>query len=106
MREIIEIEADEQEKCSMCQFRFSTLYRFEDEDEDHAVCGDCFLQYILEEDIQVADDGELIVSNIISELIEHALAELSTGELDELENTLHSINDQLPADSTPATTNA
>lgn len=106
MREIIEIETEGQEKCSMCQFRFSTLYRFEDEDEDLSVCGDCFLECILEEDVQVAGDSELIVNEIISELIEHALAELSTGELDELEDTLNSINDQLPGDSTPTTATA
>lgn len=96
MREIIEVDQDGENKCGMCQFRYSTLYRFEDEREEYAACAGCFLQYIDEEDIHVAGEDEIIISSIVAELVDHALAELSTADLDGLENTLHSIEEQIP----------
>lgn len=107
MREIIEVDPDGERKCPMCRFGFSTLYRFEDEDEGTAVCGDCFLESILEKDLNIADGDEIIIHEIVAELVDHALTELSVGELDELENTLRSIDDQLPqSNATPTSANA
>lgn len=96
MREIIEVDQDGENKCGMCNFRYSSLYRFEDEREEYAACAGCFLQYIDEEDIHVADEDELIIDTIVAELVDQALAELSAGELDELENTLQSVDKQIP----------
>jgi hypothetical protein len=100
MTELLEVDTDGQSKCPMCGFRFSTLYRLEDEKEEHAACGDCTLQYFLEKNIRIAREGEIAIDEDVLEQIKHALAELSAGELDELEDTLRSINNQLPEDAT------
>jgi hypothetical protein len=55
-------------------------------------------------DPNIADDDEVVTHKIVGDMVEHALAELSAGELDELEDTLRYINDQIPesnATSTP-----
>ena len=46
--EIIHEEVPD-EKCPMCNFRTHNTYRLESEDEDVAVCGDCFTTWLLEE---------------------------------------------------------
>lgn len=97
MRDIIGVDPEEAErKCPMCRFRVNSLYRFEDEIEDHAVCSDCFIQHALEDGIRVADEDELLIAAAVNELVNTALAELSAGELDSLEDTLRSIDDEIP----------
>lgn len=56
MPAIIEIDPDEDDpphgrKCTTCNFRAGTLYRFADEHEEIAQCGDCFVQFLLKDDI-------------------------------------------------------
>ncbi|QLH82318.1 hypothetical protein [Halosimplex pelagicum] len=104
MKEIIANEPDGPGKCPACRQEAGKLYRFEDEDEDTAACGSCFFETILEMDLDIADEHEVVVNKIVTELVDNALAELSSGELYQLEDTLHSINDQIPesnATSTP-----
>jgi len=96
MKEIITTKPDGPGKCPACRQETGKLYRFEDEDEDTAACGGCFFETILEMDLDIAEEDELVVDNIITELVDHALAELSAGELDGLEDTLRSIDDLVP----------
>lgn len=103
MKEIIETKPDSKGKCPACRRETGKLYRFENEDEDTAACDSCFFETILEMDLDIVDEDEIVVNKIVSELVDHALAELSTGKLDELENTLRSIDDQFPESNTTST---
>lgn len=103
MKEIIETEPDGRGKCPACRQETGKLYRFEDEDEDTAACGSCFFETILEIDLDIADEDEFVVDKIVAELVDHALAELSAGELDELESTLRSIENQIPESNAAST---
>lgn len=45
-------------KCTMCNYRASDRYRLADEPPDIAICGDCFVRWLVEEGhtIQRADN--------------------------------------------------
>lgn len=45
----------ENNKCSACNYRYSTLYRFDDEPTHLAVCGDCFTRFLIEDGYQIQE---------------------------------------------------
>lgn len=45
--ELVKQESDEQQKCSQCRFRYTTLWRFgEAESKDLAACSHCTLELL------------------------------------------------------------
>jgi hypothetical protein len=109
MREIVEIDTNHPKKCKMCRYRHSSLYRFSHDDEDVQICPSCLLEILVEEDVKITDENELVVPETVSELVDHGLAELGTGDLDGLEDTLQALNDQIPdagTEDSPQTPNA
>lgn len=62
MTEVIIDDYDQEKKCGHCGYRYSTLYRFEGEDEELNICSGCMLEMILTEDsYEIADDAEWVV---------------------------------------------
>lgn len=103
MKEIVTIEPDNWAKCPVCRFESQELYRFESEGEDTEVCGRCFFRSIREDDLSIAAHDEVVVDRVVVELLDHALAEFHSGDLDGLEETLHSLTNRFPASATPPT---
>lgn len=39
-------------KCTSCSYRFFGLYRFAEDPDDVALCGDCFVRFLIEDGIK------------------------------------------------------
>lgn len=53
---VIRIDTEEPEKCPMCNYRTTTMFRTED--EDTAVCGDCFSEWLARFDATITIEVE------------------------------------------------